>query len=101
VKPLGKVKDVSLHRQDPVAANGSAANADDTAPVEVSLRLYSQGRVIDDQSGFAATLRRTLGQGAVALMWSLRMIGVAVAFLAPWAIAGWIILWVTRLIKKR
>jgi hypothetical protein len=30
---------------------------------------------------------RTIEQGARALMWSVRMIGVAPAFLAPWIIA--------------
>ena len=34
-----------------------------------------------------ATMRRTIEQGAGALMWSVRMIGVALAFLAPWIIA--------------
>jgi hypothetical protein len=32
-------------------------------------------------------MRRTIEQGAGALMWSVRMIGVALAFLAPWIIA--------------
>jgi len=43
-----------------------------------------------------ATLRRTLAQSAGAIMWSLRMIGVAIAFLAPWAIALIALIWITR-----
>jgi hypothetical protein len=33
-------------------------------------------------------------------MWSLRMIGVAIAFLAPWAVALAAIIWVTRRIVR-
>jgi hypothetical protein len=43
-----------------------------------------------------ATLRRTLAQSASAIMWSLRMIGVAIAFLAPWALAIVGIVWIAR-----
>jgi hypothetical protein len=43
-----------------------------------------------------ATLRRTLAQSASAIMWSFRMIGVAVAFLAPWAVAIVAVVWITR-----
>jgi hypothetical protein len=43
-----------------------------------------------------ATLRRTLAQSAGAIMWSLRMIGVAIAFLAPWAIAMVAVIWLAR-----
>jgi len=32
-------------------------------------------------------MRRTIEQGASTLMWSARMIGVALAFLAPWIVA--------------
>jgi len=32
-------------------------------------------------------MRRTIEQGASTLMWSVRMIGIALAFLAPWIIA--------------
>jgi hypothetical protein len=33
-------------------------------------------------------------------MWSLRMIGVAIAFLAPWAIALAGVIWITRRIAR-
>ncbi|MEY2530999.1 MAG: hypothetical protein QOI96_1084, partial [Verrucomicrobiota bacterium] len=49
-----------------------------------------------------ATLRRTIAQGAGALMWSLRMIGVAVAFLAPWVAALIGVIWIVkRVIRTR
>lgn len=40
--------------------------------------------------------------GVAALMWSARMIGVALAFLAPWALALGLVIWlVTRIAKRR
>jgi hypothetical protein len=33
-------------------------------------------------------------------MWSLRMIGVAIAFLAPWAIALAAIIWIAKRIVR-
>jgi hypothetical protein len=33
-------------------------------------------------------------------MWSLRMIGVAVAFLAPWAIAIVLVVWIAKRIAR-
>ncbi len=88
---LGEVKDLSVQRND---QPGAIANPDN-APAEISLQIYSPGKIISDQSGIGATLRRTLGQGVAALAWSVRMIGVALAFLAPWALAlgavGWLV----------
>jgi hypothetical protein len=47
-----------------------------------------------------ATLRRTLAQSAGAIMWSLRMIGVAIAFLAPWAIGIVLVIWLAKRIAR-
>jgi hypothetical protein len=58
-----------------------------SAPADISIQVYSQGNLVAEGSGLPATLRRTIEQGAGALMWSVRMIGVALAFLAPWIIA--------------
>jgi hypothetical protein len=33
-------------------------------------------------------------------MWSLRMIGVAIAFLAPWAIALALVIWIMRRVSR-
>jgi len=58
-----------------------------SAPADISIQVYSQGNLVAEGSGLPATLRRTIEQGAGALMWSVRMIGVALAFLALWIIA--------------
>jgi len=89
---LGKVQNVSVQRQDRGDAQVDEANA----PADISIQVYSQGNIVTDESGALATLRRTLAQSAGAIMWSLRMIGVAIAFLAPWAIALAGIIWITK-----
>jgi len=89
---LGKVENVSVQRQDRTDAQIDEANA----PADVSIQVYSQGNIVTEDSGLLATLRRTLAQSAGAIMWSLRMIGVAVAFLAPWVIALVALVWIAR-----
>ncbi|HKP02372.1 MAG TPA: DUF4349 domain-containing protein [Chthoniobacterales bacterium] len=93
---LGKVENVSVRRDD--RPNSQIDEA--SAPADVSIQVYSQGNIVSEETGIWATLRRTIGQGAAALMWSVRMIGVAVAFLAPWALilaaVGWIVRRVSR-----
>ena len=89
---LGKVENVSVQRQDRTDARIDEANA----PADVSIQVYSQGNIVSQESGLLATLRRTLAQSAGAIMWSLRMIGVAIAFLAPWAIAIIGVIWIAR-----
>jgi hypothetical protein len=95
---LGRVENVSVQRQNRTDAQIDEANA----PADVSIQVYSQGNIISHESGLFATLRRTLAQSAGAIMWSLRMIGVAVAFLAPWVIAIIAIVWIAkRVIRAR
>jgi hypothetical protein len=93
---LGKVENVSVHRDDRPNAQIDEANA----PADVSIQVYSQGNIVSEETGIWATLRRTIGQGAAALMWSARMIGVALAFLAPWVLAiagvGWVMRQMSR-----
>lgn len=93
---LGKVENVSVRRDDRPNSQTDEANA----PADVSIQVYSQGNIVSQETGIWATLRRTIGQGAAALMWSVRMIGVAIAFLAPWVLilglAGWIARRVSR-----
>ena len=93
---LGKVEDVSVQRQDRTGAPIDEANA----PADISIQVYSQGNIVSQESGLFATLRRTLAQSAGAIMWSLRMIGVAAAFFAPWAIALVVVIWTTRRIAR-
>ena len=93
---LGKVEDVSVQRQDRTGAQIDEASA----PADISIQVYSQGNIVSSDTGLMATVRRTLGQSAAAIMWSLRMIGVAVAFLAPWAIAVVAITWILKRIMR-
>ena len=95
---LGKVKDLNVQRTDQPGATADP----ETAPVEISVEIYNPGKIVSDQTGLSATIRRTLGQGVEALMGSVQMIGVAIAFLAPWILAFGLIAWlVTRLAKNR
>jgi anti-sigma factor RsiW len=89
---LGKVENVSVQRQDRTDAQIDEANA----PADISIQVYSQGNIVSQESGLFATLRRTLAQSAGVIMWSLRMIGVAIAFLAPWTIAIIGVIWIAR-----
>ncbi len=92
---LGKVKDVSVQRDDRRGAINEA-----TAPADINIQVYSQPNIVSDESGLFATIRHTLAQGASALLWSLRMIGVALAFFAPWAIALVLVWWIVRRIAR-
>jgi len=94
---LGEVKDLSVQRND---QPGATANPE-TAPADVSLQIYSPGRIVSDETGIVATLRRTLGQGVAAVMWSVQMIGVALAFLAPWALALGLVGWLVKRFIRR
>lgn len=94
---LGEVKDLSVQRND---QPGTTANPE-TAPAEISVQIYSPGKIVSEESGLAATIRHTLGQGVAALMWSARMIGVALAFLAPWALALGLVGWIVSRIASR
>ena len=93
---LGKVKDVSVQRED----RRGVVN-EETAPADISIQIYSQANIVGEESGLFATIRRTLAQGAAALMWSLRMIGVALAFLTPWVLALAVVIWSLRKLSQR
>ncbi|HYJ04084.1 MAG TPA: DUF4349 domain-containing protein [Chthoniobacterales bacterium] len=93
---LGKVENVSVRRDDRPNSQTDEANA----PADVSIQVYSQGNIVSQETGIWATLRRTIGQGAAALMWSVRMIGVAIAFLAPWALILGLVGWVARRVSR-
>jgi hypothetical protein len=93
---LGKVENVSVRRDDRPNSQIDEANA----PADVSIQVYSQGNIVSEETGIWATLRRTIGQGAAALMWSVRMIGVAIAFLAPWALIVGAVGWIVRRVSR-
>jgi hypothetical protein len=80
---LGKLENLRVRRDD----RPNSQIDEKSAPADISIQVYSQGNLVAEGSGLPATLRRTIEQGAGALMWSVRMIGVALAFLAPWIIA--------------
>ena len=94
---LGEVKDLSVQRNDQPGTTANPA----TAPADISVQIYSAGKIVPDETGLGATIRRTLGQGVAALMWSARMIGVALAFLAPWALALGLLIWLVSRIARR
>jgi hypothetical protein len=93
---LGKVENVTVQRQDRTGTQIDEANA----PADISIQVYSQGNIVSHQSGPVATLRRTLSQSVGAIMWSVRMIGVAIAFLAPWVIAIVAVVWIVKRIMR-
>jgi hypothetical protein len=93
---LGKVENVSVRRDDRPNSQIDESNA----PADVSIQVYSQGNIVSEETGIWATLRRTIGQGAAALMWSVRMIGVAIAFLSPWALIIGAVGWVARRVSR-
>ncbi len=93
---LGKVENVGVQRQDRTGTQIDEANA----PADISIVVYSQGNIVSSESGLWATLRNTLAQSAAAIMWSLRMIGVAIAFLAPWVVAIVVIIWIAKRIAR-
>jgi hypothetical protein len=93
---LGKVEDVTVHRDDRPDSQGAQADA----PADITIQVYSQGNIVSQETGMIATLRRTIGQGAAALMWSARMIGVSLAFLTPWVLALVGVVWVTRRVSR-
>jgi hypothetical protein len=89
---LGEMKDVRVQRHDRIDKNSSEENA----PADISIQIYSRGNIVSSDTGLFATLRNTAAQGVGVLMWSVRMIGVAIAFLAPWVIALTGVIWITR-----
>ena len=78
---LGKIEDLTVKREERPATTDL-----ENAPAEISIEIYSPGNLVSGESGLLATVRNTIGQGVVALTWSLRMIGVAIAFLLPWVL---------------
>src|SRR5205085_4143322 len=72
---LGKLENLGVRRDD----RPNSQIDEKSAPADISIQVYSQGNLVAEGAGLPATMRRTIEQGAVALMWSVRMIGVALA----------------------
>ena len=93
---LGKVENLAVQRQDRTGTQSDEVSA----PADISIQVYSQGNIVSHESGPLATLRRTLAQSAGAIMWSVRMIGVAIAFLAPWVIVVVLLIWLMKRVVR-
>jgi anti-sigma factor RsiW len=91
----GAVKNLTVQRDD---AGKPGATSD---RAEITAQFVTPPRLVANDSGLLATLRHTFTQAFGALMWSLRMIGVAFAFLAPWlaVLAGALLL--VRFLRRR
>jgi type II secretory pathway pseudopilin PulG len=92
LQKAGKTESLSVQRDD----RPDQTRADDTAPAEIQLQLHNQAEIVPDNSGLWTTLRDTFGQGFAALFGSVRVIGVIVAFLIPWAITLVVLAWIGR-----
>jgi len=92
VKKLGKVESLTVHRDD----RPDQTRTDDTAPVEITLQLHNQRGIVAENDGLFATLRHTFADGAAALFGSVRVIGVVLAFTAPWLFTIGLLAWIGR-----
>ena len=101
IRSEGKVESFSEHREDRQETPAAVAENEASAPVEITLQIHNEGRAITDENSLGAVIWRTLRQGAQVFGWSLRMIGVAVAFLVPWAVALGVVLGGFLWLKKR
>jgi hypothetical protein len=96
LRTLGKVQDISVARTERSGLEFDEANA----PADLQIQVVGGGYIVDD-GGIVTTLRQTIRQGAETLLWSLRMVGVAIAFFAPWVIALVGGIWIARRIRAR
>ena len=92
LKRAGKVESLSVQRDD----RPDQTRLDDTAPAEINLQLHNPRAIVADNNGLFATLRQTFGDGAGALFGSVRVIGVMIAFLAPWVVTLILVAWIAR-----
>jgi hypothetical protein len=92
LEKLGKVESLAVQRNDVAGPNSTDPNA----PAEISLTLHNEPAVVAENRGFWATLRHTFGGGIEAFFASVQVIGVLVAFIAPWVVALGITAWIGR-----
>jgi len=97
LRGLGKVKTFTVDRQDRL----NEGKADDHAPAEIALELYSEQGIVSDEAGPLTSFRRTLGEGFGSLMQSIEMLGVVIAFALPWLIVGALVAWMVHIIRRR
>jgi hypothetical protein len=92
LKKAGKVESLSVQRTD----RPDETQADATAPADIELQVHNERAIVPDNGGLWPTLRDTFGQGFAALFTSVRVIGVVVAFLAPWVFTLILCAWLGR-----
>jgi len=93
VKGLGDVKSLAVNKQE-------GATVTDNAPAEMTVQIFSQPRIVAADDGVWATIRRTLAEAFGAVMWSVRMIGVSLAFFAPWLVAIGLVVAGVRIVRR-
>lgn len=93
---LGKLENISVHRDDRPDAQIDRENA----PADISIQVFSQGNIVSADNGIWATIRQTIAMGARALMYSVTMIGVALAFILPWLLPLALIIWIVRRVRR-
>jgi hypothetical protein len=92
LKKAGKVESLSVQRND----RPDQTEADDSAPADIALQIHNPAAIIADDAGLWPTLRKTFGDGFGALFGSVRVIGVLIAFLAPWVVTLVLVAWIAR-----
>jgi hypothetical protein len=92
LQQAGKTESLSVQRDD----RPDQTRADDGAPAEIQLQIHNPAAIVPDNSGLWPTLRDTFAQGFAALFGSVKVIGVIVAFLIPWAVALVVAAWIGR-----
>jgi hypothetical protein len=92
LEKAGKVESLSVQRND----RPDQTEADDAAPADIMLQLHNPTAIIADNNGLWTTLRNTFGEGFAALFGSIRVIGVLLAFLAPWVFTLVLFAWIGR-----
>ncbi len=97
LKGLGKVKNFTIKRQD----RPSEGKTSQEGSAEVILQLYSQSDLIPDETGLFYTLRQTFSRGFEALMNSLQLVGVAIAYIVPWLVVFGLPIWIAIKIRSR
>jgi hypothetical protein len=88
----GKVESLSTHRDD----RPEDGALDDTAPAEIDLQLHNVRAIVADDDGPWTVIRQTLTESFTALLGSVRVIGVLLAFIAPWAALVALGAWIGR-----
>jgi Domain of unknown function (DUF4349) len=92
LQQAGKTESLSVQRDD----RPDQSRPDESAPAEIQLQLHNTPAIVPDNGGLWPTLRDTFAQGFGALFGSVRVIGVVVAFLIPWAITLILAAWIGR-----